>query len=159
MNEGRPDWIPTVEDMEKTYPQHFGRLVDLTGSINKKVEAFPLGKNTDDFVLEYIYAMFPEVGAAPTGFPDITVAIEDESKGIVYAQNIPLNLLATPGRYNPLGNTGTPFNGQFQGAQRLGFEMYAQSSFTVTFKNFGGVNKPDFIDMVFVGYRDRDYYE
>ena len=148
----KPTAIPSRERMRNTYPQWFARTISTTGLNEQVEENFTLGRNREDYVLEYILLQFQEIGAIPTTFVNMRMDIVDESQGIVYMKNMEVRGLTTPGAFS------TVVGGQrqrFQGALYLGFYMLAQSAFTIKLKNFGGAAKPTTIEIVLVGKRLR----
>lgn len=144
-------WIPDQEPFD--FPEFFSRTFDLTNP-EPAIETFVLGRENNDYVIENIFAQYPEIGPAPSALVYPSMKLTELCFNTVYLNNINLVGFTTPNNFFP-GVSGFKGNQQNKSGLNLDFFIPAQNAFSIELRNYSGAGNPTTLDLVIKGRRLR----
>lgn len=137
----------------KTYPNWFSADVNTSGNQDEVTVVFNLGRILEDYIIQRLFIMYPEINPAPTLFATPRLTLVNNSVNIAEkVRAVAIPLLSTPGHFTN-GVAGTGFNQQVYNSKSLDIIVKARSAFTLKVTDFKGAANPQLITVAVQGRR------
>lgn len=141
-----------TRENSNNYPYWFYKQTSTNVTTPNVVVPFQT-RESDNYILNYIYVQFPTIGAAnPTTFRDLRFLLELPQQNKQYIDEpVSLDMITSPGKYDTFtGGLSNP-NQTFLRTKRLDQPILCQQTWNIIVSNFQGVGNPLVLDILCIG--------